>query len=294
MSKQEKIVRRKLYASSISTVVSISLVLFMLGLVGLVVLTSEKLSVMVKENIGFSVYLKDKTKEVDIIQIQKTLDAAIYTKSTNYVSKEEAIKILQEDLDPEEDFISFLDGHNPLPASIDVVLNSNYAHPDSISNIEVALLKSEFIREVVYSKTLVDLVNENIKQISFFILGFSTLLFLIAIALINNTIRLTLYSKRFLIKTMQLVGATKRFIRKPFIVTGILHGVFAAIIAIALLNGLLYLAQREMNELIELQDVTMIAYLFGGILVTGVLLSWISTYLALRKYLRIKTNELYY
>ena len=294
MSKQEKIVRRKLYASSISTVVSISLVLFMLGLVGLVVLTSEKLSVMVKENIGFSVYLKDKTKEVDIIQIQKTLDAAIYTKSTNYVSKEEAIKILQEDLDPEEDFISFLDGHNPLPASIDVVLNSNYAHRDSISNIEVALLKSEFIREVVYSKTLVDLVNENIKQISFFILGFSTLLFLIAIALINNTIRLTLYSKRFLIKTMQLVGATKRFIRKPFIVTGILHGVFAAIIAIALLNGLLYLAQREMNELIELQDVTMIAYLFGGILVTGVLLSWISTYLALRKYLRIKTNELYY
>ncbi|HIA10721.1 MAG TPA: FtsX-like permease family protein [Flavobacteriales bacterium] len=294
MSKQEKIVRRKLYASSISTVVSISLVLFMLGLVGLVVLTSEKLSVMVKENIGFSVYLKDKTKEVDIIQIQKTLDAAIYTKSTNYVSKEEAIKILQEDLDPEEDFISFLDGHNPLPASIDVVLNSNYAHRDSISNIEVALLKSEFIREVVYSKTLVDLVNENIKQISFFILGFSTLLFLIAIALINNTIRLTLYSKRFLIKTMQLVGATKRFIRKPFIVTGILHGVFAAIIAIALLNGMLYLAQREMNELIELQDVTMIAYLFGGILVTGVLLSWISTYLALRKYLRIKTDELYY
>jgi cell division transport system permease protein len=294
MSKQEKIVRRKLYASSISTWVSISLVLFMLGLVGLVVLTSEKLSVMVKENIGFSVYLKDKTKEVDIIQIQKTLDAAIYTKSTNYVSKEEAIKILQEDLDPEEDFISFLDGHNPLPASIDVVLNSNYAHRDSISNIEIALLKSEFVREVVYSKTLVDLVNENIKQISFFILGFSTLLFLIAIALINNTIRLTLYSKRFLIKTMQLVGATKRFIRKPFIVTGILHGIFAAIIAIALLNGMLYLAQREMNELIELQDVTMIAYLFGGILVTGVLLSWISTYLALRKYLRIKTDKLYY
>ncbi len=294
MSKQDKIVRRKLYASSISTVVSISLVLFMLGLVGLVVLTSEKLAVMVKENIGFSVYLKDKTKEVDIIQIQKSLDAAIYTKSTKYVSKEEAIKILQEDLDPEEDFISFLDGHNPLPASIDVVLNSKYAHPDSISNIEAALLESEFVREVVYSKTLVDLVNENMKQISFFILGFSLLLFTIAIALINNTIRLTLYSKRFLIRTMQLVGATKRFIRKPFILTGILHGFFAAIIAIALLNGLLFLAQREMNELIELQDVTMIAYLFGGILVTGVFLSWISTYLALRKYLRIKTDELYY
>ncbi|PCH94664.1 MAG: cell division protein FtsX [Bacteroidetes bacterium] len=294
MSKQEKLVRRKLYASSISTVVSISLVLFMLGLVGLVVLTSEKLSVMVKENIGFSVYLKDKTKEVDIIKIQKSLDAAIYTKSTKYVSKEDAIKILQQDLDPEEDFISFLDGHNPLPASIDVVLNSDYAHPDSILNIEAILLESEFVREVVYSKTLVDLVNENIKQISFFILGFSLLLFLIAIALINNTIRLTLYSKRFLIQTMQLVGATKRFIRKPFILTGILHGIFASFIAIALLNGMLFLAQREMNELIELQDVALISYLFGGILITGVFLSWISTYLALRKYLRMKTNELYY
>lgn len=293
MSQQDKIVRRKLYASSVSTVVSISLVLFMLGLVGLVVLTSEKLAIMVKENIGFSVYLKDKTKEVDIIKIQKSLDAAVYTKSTHYISKEEAIKILQADLDPEEDFISFLDGHNPLPASIDVVLNSIYAHPDSIINIEAELLENKFVREVVYSKTLVDLVNENVKQISFFILGFSLLLFLIAIALINNTIRLTLYSKRFLIKTMQLVGATKRFIRRPFILTGIAHGVFAAIIAIALLNGMLFLAQREMNELIELQDVTMIAYLFGGILATGVLISWISTYLALRKYLRLKTDELY-
>jgi len=269
-------------------------VLFMLGLVGLIILSSEKLSTLVKENIGFSVYLKDKTKEVDIIKIQKALDAAIYTKSTEYISKEQAAAILQEDLDPGEDFVSFLDGHNPLPASIDVVLNAKYAHPDSIANIETELMAKEYVREVVYSKTMVELVNENVKQISIFILGFSVLLFLIAVALINNTIRLTLYSKRFLIRTMQLVGATKRFIRKPFILTGILHGIYAAIIAIALLNGMLFLAQRKMNEIIELQDLTMILSLFGGILVTGVFISWISTYLALRKYLRLRTNELYY
>lgn len=294
MSVKEKMVKRRLYASAVSTIISISLVLFMLGLVGLIVLTSEKLSVMVKENIGFSIYLKEQAKEVDIRQMQKYLDVSKFVKSTEYITQEEAAKILKGELDPDEDFISFLDGHNPLPASIDVILEASYTNPDSLSWIEEEIMQNDVVREVVYSKSLVDIVNENVKQISLFILVFCALLFLIAIALINNTIRLNIYSKRFLIRTMQLVGATRRFIRKPFIVSGISHGIYAGVIAIAFLSGCLYLAQKEIPELIELQDVELIATIFIGVILMGIIISWISTLMAVRKYLKLKTDELYF
>jgi len=294
MSIREKTVKRRLYASAASTIISISLVLFMLGLVGLIVLTSEKLSVMVKENIGFSVYLKEQAKEVDIIQMQKYLEASKFVKTTEYITKEEAAKILKSELDPDEDFINFLDGHNPLPASIDVILNASYTNQDSLAWIEEDITRNNVVREVVYSKSLVDLVNENVKQISMFILIFCGLLFLIAIALINNTIRLIIYSKRFLIRTMQLVGATRRFIRKPFILKGISHGIYAAIIAIAFLTGCLYLAQSEMPELIELQDIELIGSLFIGVILLGIIISWLSTLMAVRKYLKLRTDELYF
>ena len=294
MSKQEKYVKRRLQAASLSTVVSISLVLFMLGLVGMIAMTSEKLSVIVKESIGFSVYLKDKVKEVDIIQLQKSLDATEFVKSSEYISKDEAVKILKEELGPDEDFVSFLDGYNPLPASIDVVLNAQYANPDSIQWIEKKIKETEIVKEVVYSKSLVHLVNENVKKISLFILIFSVLLFTVAIALINNTIRLSLYSKRFLIKTMQLVGATKSFIRRPFLIRVILHGIYASIIAISMLIGVLYLAQKEIPDLIKFQDVEIIGTLFITVFALGIIISWLSTLLAVRKYLKLKTDELYY
>lgn len=294
MSSNEKIVRRRLYASSISTIISIALVLYMLGLVGLIVLTSGKLSVMVKENIGFAVYMKEKTKDVDVIQLQKFLEASNYVKSTGYITREEAVKILRQDLDPDEDFISFLDGYNPLPASIDVVLNASYANPDSLAWIEKEVIQNDLVKEVVYSKSLVELVNKNAKKITFFILVFSALLFLIALALINNTIRLIIYSKRFIIKTMQLVGATRRFIRKPFILKGISHGIYASIISIAFLVGTLYLAQREIPELIEIQDIELIGSIFITVIGLGILISWLSTYMAVRKYLKLRTDELYF
>ena len=294
MSKQDKFVKRRLYASTISTVVSISLVLFMLGLVGFIILTSEKISVLVKENIGFSVYLENNAKEVETLQLQKLLDAAAYIKSTTYISKEEAAQIMREELDPKEDFIQFLDGHNPLPASIDAVLHAPYAHTDSIQWIVAELNENEIVKEIVYSKSLVDLINENLQKISLFILAFSLLLFIIAIALINNTIRLTIYSKRFLIRTMQLVGATKGFIRRPFIVTGISHGILSASLAIALLTGFLYFAQQQIPELIEIQDLKLLISLMAGIVITGIVISYLSTFLAVQKYLRLKTDELYY
>ncbi len=286
----EKYARRRAQSSYFSTVISISLVLFMLGTLGLIVLHAQKLSDYVKENIGFSVILKENVKEVDIVQLQKTLDAANYVKSTEYINKEKAAESLKNDLG--EDFISFL-GYNPLLASIEVRLKADFANNDSIAWIERDLLSNTKVKEVIYQKSLISMVNENIKKISLVMLGFSALLLLISIALINNTIRLSIYSKRFLIKSMQLVGATKGFIRRPFVIKGIMQGIYAGIISVALLVGLLYLAQREIPELLFLQDEQLIAILFGFVILLGILISWFSTFLAVRKYLRLKTDDLY-
>jgi cell division transport system permease protein len=286
----EKYARRRAQSSYFSTVISISLVLFMLGTLGLIVLHAQKLSDYVKENIGFSVILKENVKEVDIVQLQKTLDAANYVKSTEYITKEKAAESLKNDLG--EDFISFL-GYNPLLASIEVRLKADFANNDSIAWIERDLLSNTKVKEVIYQKSLISMVNENIKKISLVMLGFSALLLLISIALINNTIRLSIYSKRFLIKSMQLVGATKGFIRRPFVIKGIMQGIYAGIISVALLVGLLYLAQREIPELLFLQDEQLIAILFGFVILLGILISWFSTFLAVRKYLRLKTDDLY-
>lgn len=286
----EKYARRKAQSSYFSTVISISLVLFMLGTLGLIVLHAQKLSDYVKENIGFSVILKENVKEVDIVQLQKTLDATNYVKSTEYINKEKAAESLKNDLG--EDFISFL-GYNPLLASIEVRLKADFANNDSIAWIERDLLSNTKVKEVIYQKSLISMVNENIKKISLVMLGFSGLLLLISIALINNTIRLSIYSKRFLIKSMQLVGATKGFIRRPFVIKGIIQGIYAGIISVALLVGLLYLAQREIPELLFLQDEQLIAILFGFVILLGILISWFSTFLAVRKYLRLKTDDLY-
>jgi len=294
MSTKEKIVKRRLYASSVSTIISIALVLFVLGLVGLIVLTSEKLSVMVKENIGFSIYLKEQTKEVDIIQLKKYLEATAYVKSAMYITKEQAVELLQRDLDPDEDFLDILEGYNPLPASIDIILNATYANPDSITWIEEDMAQHDLVREFKYDPNFLNLINANVKQISMFILVFGGLLFLIAIALINNTIRLVIYSQRFTIRTMQLVGATRGFIRRPFIMKGITHGIIAGVIAIAFLVGSLYLTQQEIPELIEIHDIQLIGTIFGAVIISGILISWISTLFAVRKYLKLKTDELYF
>jgi len=294
MPTKEKIVKRRLYASSASTIISISLVLYMLGLVGLIILTSEKLSVKVKENIGFHIYLKDQTKEVDIIQIKKYLQSTAYVKSARSKSKEEAVAELQQDIDPNEDFLKLLDGINPLPASIDIILNAEYANPDSITWIEEDVMQYDVVNEFKYDANLLHLINSNVTQISLFILVFGALLFLIAMALINNTIRLVIYSQRFTIRTMQLVGATRGFIRRPFILKGITHGIVAALIAIAFLSGSLYMTQQKMPELIEIQDIELIGTIFAAVLVCGILISWFSTLFAVRKYLKLKTDELYF
>ncbi len=287
---EERFSKKRLNSSYFTAIISISLVLFMLGILGMMLLQAKRVSNYVKENIGFSVILKDQVKEVDIVKFQKSLDAANYVKATEYIDKERAAKELTADLG--EDFVDFL-GYNPLLASIEVRLNAEYANPDSLNWIETELLKNPRIKEVFYQKDLVSLVNENIKNISMVIVVFSLLLLIIAIALINNSIRLALYSKRFIIKTMQLVGATPAFIRRPFIWRGILNGIYGAMVSITLLIALLFYLQQKLPELFAIQDVEMVASLFGMVLLLGIIITWISTSLAVRKYLRMKTDKLY-
>lgn len=291
MSEDQKISKRKLRSSYLSTIISISLVLFMLGLLGMIVLNSKKLSDYVKENIEITVFLKDNLKDPEIEQMKKSLDASPAIKTTEFITKELAAKRLKDDLG--EDFVSFL-GYNPLLPSIDIRLHADYANPDSLRKIERSLSQDRMVKEVYYQKSLVNLVNDNLKSIGLVIIIFSGLLALIAVALINNTIRLSLYSKRFLIKSMQLVGATQSFIRRPFVNKGILHGLYGALVANILLSGVMYLAQQQLPELFDIQDIKLIATLFLAVAITGIIISWISTAFAVRKYLRLKMDDLYY
>lgn len=270
--------------------VSISLVLFMLGLIGFLVLNAKKLSEYVKENIGFTVFLREDIKEADAFQIQKILDTKHYVKETMYVTAEQAAIDFQQEIG--ENFIDFL-GFNPLVPSIDVRLFANYANNDSISMIERDLQEFTEIKEVHYQKSLVHLINENVRKISLFILIISGVLFLIALALINNTVRLAVYSKRFLIRTMQLVGANSGFIRRPFLFSSVAQGSFAALTAIVMLSGMIYFLHKELEGLIGFKDITMLGILFSIVLLLGVVINWISTYFAVNKYLFIKTDKLY-
>lgn len=290
MAYKEKGTKRRLRSSYITTTISISLVLFMLGLTGLLILNANQISNYVKENIGVSVILNDNVKEVEIRRLQKTLDASSYVKATKFVDKETAAKEFQEQLG--EDFIAFI-GHNPLKATIDVKLYANYANQDSIAKIEKDLLKHSQVLEVDYQKSLVHLVNENVRKISLIILGFTALLFIISFTLINNTIRLSIYSQRFIINTMQLVGATRSFIRKPFMGKSFLHGILGALIANVMLAGVIYLSQKELSQVITFENVEMIGILFFIIVGIGVFITWISTLLAVNKYLRLESRSLY-
>jgi cell division transport system permease protein len=287
---EEKYAKKRLRSAYITTVVSISLVLYLLGIVALIVLNAKNLSDYIKENIGFNIILKDDAKEVEIVKLQKTLDAQPYTKETRFISKEEAAEILKKDLG--EDFISFL-GYNPLSASIDLHLRAEYAVPDSVEWIEKDILKHSIVKEVYYQKSLIQKVNENVKKISLFLLGFSTLLLIISIALINNAIRLAIYSKRFLIRTMQLVGASPGFIRRPFIWKGIVNGIYGAVIAIILISLTIYYVQQQIPEFFQIKDLKLYAEVFGVILLLGILITWISTFFAVHRFIRMRPEKIY-
>jgi len=290
MSAKDHTIRRRLTASYITSVVSFTLVLFMLGLLGILVLNARKLSDYVKENVGISVYLKDDTREVDIFNLQKTLDSKKYVKETRYITREEAAADFQKELG--QDFVEFL-GYNPLPSSIDVKLHADYANPDSFAVLEKAFRTYPQVADVAYQKDLIYAVNLNVRKISLFILVFSILLALIALTLFSNTIRLAVYSKRFIIRTMQLVGAHHYLIRRPFLVSGITQGLIAALLAVVLMAVSLYFAERQLEGLFSFQDFGILGILSGIILLVGVLLAWLSTLFSVNKYLNMKRDNLY-
>lgn len=281
---------RKTKTLYVSTVISIALVLLMTGLLGLILVHAKNLSKYVKENIVLNIIVNEGAKEVDITALQKQLDADPYVLKTQYVSKELAARNLTKDLG--EDFVDFL-GYNPLLSSIDVYLKADYANNASIERFTAKINKNPLVKEVVYQKSLIDMVNQNIQGIGLVILAFAAILLIIAVALINNTIRLAIYSQRFLIKSMQLVGATKGFIRQPFLNIGIIHGLLGALIAIILLLVTLYVAQQQVPEMVILRDWFEFSMVFLGVVILGVLISGLSTYFAVSKFLRLKINDLY-
>ena len=291
MSKKEnRTYSRRIRSSAVTSIISISLVLLLLGLVGLLLVNGRNIRKQVMESIGFNVILKENIKEADIYQLQKILDAREYILSTEYITKEEAALETEQMLG--EDFIRFL-GYNPLPPSIRVRLHQPWTNPDSVMIIEQDLMQYDSIEEVYYKKSLLYAINENIRQISLIILGFSILLTLISVTLINNTIRLSIYSKRFIINTMQLVGATRGFIRRPFLYRGAASGFSASLISLVLLFSLVYLLQEEFEGVISLKDYDILAILALGVIIIGILINWISTFFAVNKYLNIKTDKLY-
>ncbi|MCL3780224.1 FtsX-like permease family protein [Prolixibacteraceae bacterium JC049] len=291
MSKPKKqIIRRRLINAYVVSGISVSLVLFLLGCFGLLVINAKQLSNYVRENVGFTLILDDQAKEAEIIHLQRTLKATGYAKSTRYVDKENAAKELRKDLG--EDFVGFL-GYNPLLASIDVKLKSEYMHPDSLTILEQEFLENQVVNEVYYQRDLVALINENINKISFILLGASFVLLLISVALINNTIRLMVYADRFLIHTMQLVGATRSFIRKPFLLRTIMVGIIGALLANIGVGALVVNYQDELRNIMDIARIEELAILFGFIVLCGVVISWISTHLAVGRYLRSSFDELF-
>jgi cell division transport system permease protein len=283
--------KKPLRNSGFTVIVSLALVLFMLGVLGLAVINAGKISKHFKENIGFQVYLKDTATSAQTDALIQQINSSAYAKSVILINKEEAAEKLKADLG--EDFVSFL-GSNPLLNSLDVKLNADFAQSDTLQNVEKELLKNSFIKEVVYQKDMINNLNKNTKTIAFFMLIFSAALLLVAIALINNTIRLSIYSKRFLIRTMYLVGATRSFISKPFIFRGIRQGIISGILAGTLIVAFIAVSTRFIPELLELWDENILLLLLGGLIVLGVFISAISAMFAVLRYLRLKTSDLYF
>lgn len=287
----EKYQKRRLISSYFSVIISISLVLFLLGLLGLLVLNSKKVADYFKEQIAITVFLKDTAKEVEITQLKQSLALADYTKSAVFVSKEEAAKTHQETLG--ENFIEYL-GENPLQNSIDVYILADYVTSQKMEEITNELKNKEFVDDVIYDKPLIAQLNENVKRISFWVLVISGIFTFIAVLLINSSIRLSIYAKRFTIKTMQMVGATKKFIRRPFVWKSVRLGIIGAVVAMIGMGLVLYYLNKSFPQLQLLSDPILLATLFAFILLMGIVITWISTFIATQRFLNLRTDDLYY
>lgn len=290
MTEETKFVRKTQRSSRLSTIISISLVLFLLGALGVLLLHAHKLSVYVKENIEISLIIKPEADSVAVNELIAKIQTYEYIKSARLVSREEAAEDLKKDLG--EDFIAFL-GYNPLFPSIDIRLKADFAEETTIGAFVGSMKINPIVSEVQYQPSLVESINRNLRTITWIMLSFSVLLILVSVALINNTIRISLYARRLLIKSMLLVGATRGFIRGPFLLRSMLNGVIGGLVAIILLTGLLYIAILKVPELSLIRDFELMGIVAAGLIITGVILSLLCTWFAVNKYLRYRTENLY-
>lgn len=292
MSKSfEKYHKRRLRSSYISVIISISLVLFLLGVLGLLVLNTKKVANYFKEKAAITLFLNNDVNKESILSLQVSIDDQPFTKNTRFISKEEAAEIYKEENG--EDFMEFL-GYNPLQNAIDIYVKAEFVNPEKMAEIENKYKENQFVSSVSYDKPLIDLLTKNVKRISFFILIFSSLATLIVVVLINSSIRLSVYSKRFTIKTMQMVGATKRFIRRPFIWRSVRLGITGAILALIGLAVVIYYINLRFPEFGIIDDQIELAILFGSVFLIGILITWLSTFFATQRFLNLRTDELYY
>ncbi|MGC9352584.1 MAG: cell division protein FtsX [Mariniphaga sp.] len=283
--------KKRVFRSWLTSMVSISLVLLMLGALLIVLTNAGRLSDYVREQVGFTLILHDGIKETEVSQLQKAIESTDYVKSVRYIDKETAARELTADLG--EDFTEFL-GFNPLFASLDVKLFASYTHSDSLLIVEKEFLNHPQVKEVYYQKNLLAVINENVRKISFFLLVVSALTGFIFISLINNTIRISIYSERFTINTMQLVGATRSFVRKPFLRRGLSLGILGSLIANALLFAAVFSFRKELGGIIDPTDMVVFGPVFLLVIVLGMTISWISTRAAVNKFLKMKFDELFY
>lgn len=286
----EKYQKRRLVSSYFSVVISIALVLFLLGNLGLMIINAKKVSDLLKEQISLTIYLNDSAKKVEINQIQKSLELADYTKSITFVSKEEAAELMISETG--EDFMDFV-GYNPLQNSIDIHLKANYVTNEKLNEVASELSDKKFVDDVKFDENLIELMNKNVRKISYWVLVFSIVFTFISVLLINSSIRLAVYSKRFIIKTMQMVGATKSFIRKPFIYKNLQLGMVGAFIANLALCAVFYQLDNYFPELTLSSAIEKFALLVLAVFGVGFIITWISTFIATQRFLNLKTDQLY-
>ncbi len=288
---QPQKLKKRITRSYLTSTISISMVLFLIGILGLVLLNAERLAKYVRENIGFTLVLNEAVQESEIDGLMKTLSATDFVKSVEYIDKETAAERLKVELG--EDFMGFL-GYNPLLSSIDVKLLADYATPEKLVVLEKKFMEYPQVKEVLFQRDMVNIINENVKKIGIILVFFSGLLLFIFSALINNTIRISIYSQRFIINTMLLVGATNRFIRNPFVKRSVIYGIAGALAANILLFILMFIYAQELKGIVDVEDYKIFGMVFVADLLIGVLISWSSTYFAVNKFLRLKFDELFY
>ena len=282
--------KRRLISSYFSVVISIALVLFLLGIVGFLLLNAKKVTDFMKENVNVTVYLKDTAKDVEIKQLEKSLALADYVKTTDFVSKDDAAEAMKSEFG--DDFMDLV-GYNPLQNSIDVKLKADFLTNEKLEELTALAQEKSFVDEVKYDESLVELINSNVKKISFWVLLLSAIFTLIAVLLINSSIRLSVYSKRFTIKTMQMVGATKSFIRRPFVWKSVKLGILGAVVALIGLGFVVYYVDKMFPELALRQSLVLIGGLFLAVFLLGIIITWISTHFATQRFLNLKTDQLY-